>query len=89
MIRSVKISLKHANTSKQKQLNSLFNEVLRVKQLYIDQLRKNENKLYKFVDFKVESWLSARMLQNIGKRALETIKSQKKKKNRTDRKSVV
>lgn len=83
MIRSVKISLKYANTNKQEQLNILFNEVLRVKQLYIDQLWKSENKLCKFVDFKVNSWLSARMLQNIGKQALETVKSQRKRKKKT------
>lgn len=83
MIRSVKISLKYANTNKQEQLNILFNEVLRVKQLYIDQLWKSENKLCKFVDFKVNSWLSARMLQNVGKQALETIKSQRKRKKKT------
>lgn len=83
MIRSVKISLKYANTNKQEQLNILFNEVLRVKQLYIDQLWKSENKLCKFVDFKVKSWLSARMLQNIGKQALETVKSQRKRKKKT------
>ena len=83
MIRSIKISLKYANMNKQEQLNSLFDEVLRVKQLYIDQLWKNKNKFYKFVDFKVESWLSARMLQNIGKQALEIMKSQRKKKNKT------
>ena len=46
MIRSVKISLKYANKAKTQKLKSLFNEVLRVKQLYIDKLWK-ENKLNK------------------------------------------
>ena len=80
MIRSVKISLKYSNKEKQNKLNHLFNEVLRVKQEYINQLWKNNNFSGKFVNFKVDSWLSARMLQNIGKQALETVKSQRKKK---------
>lgn len=80
MIRSVKISLKYANKEKQSKLNHLFNEVLRVKQEYINQLWKNNNFSGKFVNFKVDSWLSARMLRNIGKQALETVKSQRKKK---------
>ena len=83
MIRSVKISLKYANKEKQNKLNCLFNEVLRVKQEYINQLWKNNDFSSKFVNFKVDSWLSARMLQNIGKQALETVKSQRKKKNKS------
>ena len=83
MIRSVKISLKYANKEKQNKLNCLFNEVLRVKQEYINQLWKNNNFSGKFVNFKVDSWLSARMLQSIGKQALETVKSQRKKKTKS------
>lgn len=83
MIRSVKISLKYANTKKRNQLFSLFDEVLRVKQEYINELWKNNTLNKKFIDFKVDSWLSARMLQNIGKQALETVKSQRKKKKKT------
>ena len=83
MIRSVKISLKYANKAKTQKLKSLFNEVLRVKQLYIDKLWKENKFNGKLLDFKAESWLSARMLQNIGKQALETIKSQRKKKHKT------
>ena len=82
MIRSVKISLKYANTKKRNQLFSLFDEVLRVKQEYINELWKNNTLNKKFIDFKVDSWLSARMLQNIGKQALETVKSQRKKKKK-------
>ena len=62
MIRSVKISLKYANKEKQNKLNCLFNEVLRVKQEYINQLWKNNDFSSIFVNFKVDYWLSERML---------------------------
>ena len=50
--------------------------------LYIDEIWKKKDFSSKFVDFKVESWLSARMLQNLGKQALQIIKSQRKKKHK-------
>ena len=81
MIRSVKISLNDSNQTKKNQLNSLFEEVLRVKQEYVNRLWNQQSFSGKFVNFKVNSWLSARMLQNIGKQALETVKSQRKKEN--------
>ena len=83
MIRSVKISLNDSNRTKKNQLNSLFEEVLRVKQEYVNRLWNQQSFSGKFVNFKVNSWLSARMLQNVGKQALETVKSQRKKKIKT------
>ena len=83
MIRSVKISLNDSNRTKKNQLNSLFEEVLHVKQEYVNRLWNQQSFSSKFVNFKVNSWLSARMLQNIGKQALETVKSQQKKKIKT------
>lgn len=82
MIRSVKISLKYANKNKLNKLNCLFDEILTVKQKYVDELWKQKNFKSKFVNFKVDSWLSARMLQNIGKQALETVKSQRERKKK-------
>lgn len=83
MIRRTQLSLKHTNKNKIQKLEQLTEEMLRVKNLYIDRLWEEQDFSSKFIKFKVDSWLSARMLQCIGKQALETVKSQRKRKVKT------
>lgn len=83
MNRRVQLSLKHANKAKLQSLEELTQEMLRVKNLYIDKLWEQQKFGKKYVDFKVDTWLSARLLQCIGKQALETVKSQRKRKTKT------
>lgn len=82
MIRQSRVSLKFTNKNKLKNLNSLLEEMLRVENLYIDELWKQQNFKSKFVDFKVNTFLSARLQQALGKQALENIKSQRKNKKK-------
>jgi hypothetical protein len=83
MIRRVQINISEANQSKLLTLDELMAESLRVVNLFIDKLWEKQNFLIKFVDFKVDTWLSARLQQCLGKQASETIKSQRKRKKKT------
>ena len=83
MKRSIRININYANKGKLKTLDSILEESVKVVNLYIDSLWDSPNKNAKFVQFKVSSWLSARMLQCLGKQALEIVKSQRKKKKKT------
>ena len=83
MIRRTQMNISYANHGKQKTLDSIFEESRRVVNLYIEALWLQKNFASKFVDFKVETWLSARLQQCLGKQALEIVKSQRKKKKKT------
>lgn len=83
MIRRTQISLNESNRSKLDVLDRVFEESSRVINLYIDQIWKEKDFKSKFVKYKVKSWLSARMLQCLGKQALSIVKSQKKKLKKT------
>ena len=83
MNRRTQLSLKFANKNKIEQLNVLTTEMLRVKNSYIEKLWEQQEFSKKFIDFKVDSWLSARLLQCIGKQALECVKSQRRKQIKT------
>jgi IS605 OrfB family transposase len=83
MIRSSQLNIGYSNKSKLDILDSIFEESKRVINLYIDELWIRKNFSSKFINFKVESWLSARMLQCLGKQALEIVKSQRKKKKKS------
>ena len=83
MIRRVQLNINYANTVKKLKLNQFCNEAHRVVNLFIDKLWVNKNFSSKFIDFKVDTWLSARMQQCLGKQALEIVKSQRKKKKKT------
>lgn len=78
MIRSSSLSLNFSTDLKLNQLNQIFDEYQRVVNLYIDELHHQKN-LSKFIDFKIDSWLSARLLQCAGKQAIEIVKSTRKK----------
>ena len=83
MIRRVKINISEANQNKLIALDELMVESLKVVNLFIDKLWGKQNFSIKFVDFKVNTWLSARLQQCLGKQALEIIKSQRKRKKKT------
>jgi len=60
----------------------LFEESRRVVNVFIGDLWKMKDFSSKFISFKVETWLSARMNQCLGKQALQIVKSQRKKKKK-------
>ena len=78
MIRSSKINLKQANTGKLNSLDQMLEECNRVINVYIDNYWNQHST--KFVNSKVDTWLSARLQQACGKQALEIIRSVKSKK---------
>lgn len=82
MIRRVQISITESNIGKLSVLDQIFEESKRVVNLYIDELWKIKDFSSKFVTFKVETWLSARLQQALGKQALEVVKSQRKKRKK-------
>ena len=82
MIRTTQLNINYANKNKLESLDTIITESKRVINLYIDELWKKKDFKSKFIDFKVETWLSATMLQNLGKQALEIVKSQRKKKKK-------
>jgi IS605 OrfB family transposase len=82
MIRKTTININYANKKKLQILDSIIVESKRVIKCFIHILWQQENFSSKFIDFKVETWLSARMLQNLGKQALEVVKSQRRKKQK-------
>jgi len=83
MIRRVQLNIGYANTGKLKRLDEFAIEATRVINYYINTIWKLQNFNSKFVDNKVDTWLSARMQQCLGKQALEIIKSQRKRKKKT------
>lgn len=80
MIRRSQISISESNPGKLSTLGTLFLECQKVINLYIYEIWKNKDFESKYVDFKVDTWLSSRMQQNLGKQALSIVKSQRKKK---------
>jgi hypothetical protein len=80
MIRRSQISISESNQGKLNTLDDLLLESQRVINLYIDEIWRKKDFTSKYVDFKVDTWLSSRMQQNLGKQALSIVKSQKEKK---------
>ena len=83
MKRSIRININYANKGKLETLDKILEESIKVVNLYIDSIWESSNRNAKFVTNKVDTWLSARMLQCLGKQALEIVKSQRKKKKKT------
>lgn len=83
IIRKSTLNISEANKGKIESLELLMGESLRVMNLYIKELWEKQNFSGKYVAFKVDTWLSARMQQNLGKQAYETVKSQKKRNKQT------
>lgn len=82
MIKKSTININYANKGKLNQLGMLLLECKRVINIYIDEIWVKNDFSSKFVGFKVDTWLSARMQQCLGKQALEIIKSQRKRKKK-------
>ena len=78
MIRGSALTLKFATSKKLNTLDLVFDEYARVVNLYIDALCQSKE-LPKFTNFKVETWISARLQQCAGKQATEIVKSTRKK----------
>ena len=70
MIRSSTLSLMESTDFKINQLKEIMVEYQRVVNLYINELWQ-EKKIGSFVKCKVNSWLSARLLQCAGKQAIQ------------------
>ncbi len=83
MIRKSTLNINYANQGKLDELDLVMDEMTRVINLYIDQLWEQKDFTSKFVNFKVDTWLSARLQQCLGKQALEIVKSQRKKNKKT------
>jgi putative transposase len=82
MLRRSQISISESNQGKLNTLDQIFIESRRVVNLYIEAIWSNQDFKSKFVSFKVDTWLSARLQQCLGKQALEIVKSQRKKKKK-------
>jgi len=83
MIRRSVLSIQEANPGKLSTLNLLAQEMSTVVNKYIVILWEQQDFSSKFVTMKVQTWLSARMQQCMGKQALEIVKSQRKKKKKS------
>ena len=78
MIRSSALTLKFTTSKKLDTLDLVFDEYARVVNLYIDALCQSKE-LPKFTNFKMKTWISARLQQCAGKQATEIVKSTRKK----------
>jgi putative transposase len=83
MIRRSVLNINEANIGKSNSLSLMVEEMTRVINSYIDLIWEQRDFKSKFVGFKVDTWLSARLQQCLGKQALEIVKSQRKKKKKT------
>jgi len=82
MIRRVQLNVGYANTGKLADLRQFSVEASKVINLYINTLWADKDFSSKYVTQKVDTWLSARMQQCLGKQALEIVKSQRKRKKK-------
>lgn len=82
IIRRSVLSINEANKGKLSLLDDITTEMNKVVNLFIDVLWNRKDFHSKFVDFKVDTWLSARLQQCLGKQALEIVKSQRKRKKK-------
>ena len=83
MIRKTTLNVSQANRAKLDKLDLTTTEMTVVVNLYINELWEKQDFVSKFVTTKVDTWLSARMQQCLGKQALEIVKSQRKRKKKT------
>ena len=83
MQRTVSFSLEEANKGKKDYLKSVMDESRRVLQAYVDHYWPQQDRVGKYVDVKVPSWLSASLLQTLGKDALSMIRALRKRKQKS------
>ena len=77
MIRRCQLNISYSNTGKLSILDEIFEESKSVIQQFIDTLWSRSTKSIKYVDFKVDTWFSARLQQCLGKQALGIVKGAK------------
>jgi len=82
MIRRVQLNVGYANAGKLSDLQIFATEASHVINLYINNIWVAKDFSSKFISTKVDTWLSARMQQCLGKQALEIVKSQRKRKKK-------
>ena len=82
MIRRVQLNIGYANRLKLLILDDIFTESCKVINDFVVKLWEKKDFRSKFVTDKVETWLSARMQQCLGKQALEMVKSQRRKRKK-------
>lgn len=83
MLRKSTLNISQANSGKIKTLLDLTDEMTSVINLFIRELWERKDFTSKWINFKVDTWLSARVQQCLGKQALSIVKSQRKKKKKT------
>jgi IS605 OrfB family transposase len=83
MIRRSVLNINYANKGKRDTLDLVVSEMTKAVNLFIDELWQRGDFSSKYVDFKIDTWLSARLQQSLGKQALEIVKSQRKNQNKT------
>jgi len=81
MIRKSTINLKFANRGKLEALDRLLVECVRVVNVFINELWNSKTPV--FPNLKTDTWLSARLQQNLSKQAAEIVRSQRKKRKKT------
>lgn len=81
MICKATVSLKYANDGKLKALDYLTNECLHILNVFVDKLWNTTPG--RFPNLKTDTWLSARLQQNLSKQAAEVVRSQRKCKRKT------
>jgi IS605 OrfB family transposase len=81
--RTSKLYFNESNTGKLNTIEIILNESISVINQYINILWHDQKFSGKYVNFKVDTWLSARMQQALGKQALEIVKSQRRRKKKT------
>ena len=78
MTRTSTLSLKFTTDYKKTQLDNVMSEYIKVVNLFIDKFI-TKDKIGKYCNSKVDTWLSARLQQAAGKQAIEIIKSTRQK----------
>lgn len=83
MKRVISFSLNQANQIKIDLIKNIFNESIRVLQQYVDHYWDKQEYSKKYPDIKFDSFLSAALLQVLGRQALDTMRSLKRKKKKS------
>ena len=81
--RTVSFSLEEANKGKKDSLRSVMDESKRILQVYVDHYWLQQDRIGRYVDFKVPSWLGSKLLQCLGKDALSMIRVLRKRKTKS------
>ena len=81
--RTVSFSLEEANKGKKDTLRAVLEESKRVLQAYVDHYWPQQSRIGRYPDFKVPSWIGAKLLQCLGKDSLSMIRALRRKKTKS------